>query len=230
MSSQHPFVKRLPFFALALCACAVLLTAFAARRVAAGHDASASAVRPNGKIAYVYQDLYTINPDGTGQAKIVDPDTEVRYPAWSPDASKIAFSRNVSPVQNLDIFVANADGTNAVRLTNAGNAPTGTNTNYGATWSPDGAKIAFTRASESRSDVFLMDADGTGVKKLTGKSGDGFSPDFSPDGKQIVFASNDEGQTTHIHVMGADGTDVRRLTKGVGVHDDAPDWRPLTHQ
>ncbi len=95
-------------------------------------------------------------------------------------------------------------------------------------WSPDGTKIAFTRASESRSDVFLMDADGTGVKKLTGTSGDGFSPDFSPDGKQIVFTRNDEGQTTHIHVMDADGTDVRRLTKGVGVHDDAPDWRPLT--
>jgi len=42
-----------------------------------------------------------------------------------------------------------------------------------------------------------------------------------------VFVSNDEGQTIHIHVMNADGADVRRLTKKTKVHDDAPDWQPL---
>jgi len=167
--------------------------------------------------------IYTIRSDGTGLRQLTtEPGDE--YAAWSPDGEVIAFGRLTKAAGR--IYTVSPDGDGPRKLTD----PPEGYWDSQPSWSPDGAKIAFTRASESRSDVFLMDADGTGVKKLTGKSGDGFSPDFSPDGKQIVFASNDEGQTTHIHVMGADGTDVRRLTKGAGVHDDAPDWRPLTHQ
>jgi TolB protein len=235
MSSQHPFVKRLPFFALALCACAVLLTAFNVRRAAAGDDATASAVRPNGKIAYVYQDLYAINSDGTGQTKLVDPDTEVRFPAWSPDASKIAFSRNVFPVQNLEIFVANADGTNVVRLTNAGNAPSGTNTNYGATWSPDGAKIAFTSSRSGNSDIWVMNADGSNPVNLTANSPlFDFDPAWSPDGTKIAFGSQRDASSTtgdvargfDIYTMNPDGSNVTRLTNNQ-VPDFSPSWSPL---
>jgi Tol biopolymer transport system component len=72
-----------------------------------------------------------------------------------------------------------------------------------------------------------MNADGSShIRKLTGKT-DGFSPAFSPDGNKIVFVSNDDGQTTHIYVMNADGAEVWRLTTKSKVHDDAPDWQPL---
>lgn len=165
--------------------------------------------------------IHTIRSDGTGLHQLTtEPGDE--YPAWSPDGAVIVFGRLTKATGR--IYTVSLDGDGPRKLTD----PPEGYWDSQPSWSPDGSKIAFTRASESRSDVFLMNVDGTGVKKLTGKSGDGFSPDFSPDGKQIVFTRNDEGLTTHIHVMGADGTGVRRLTKGVGVHDDAPDWRPLT--
>jgi Tol biopolymer transport system component len=56
---------------------------------------------------------------------------------------------------------------------------------------------------------------------------DGFLPAFSPDGKKIDFVSNDEGQTTHIYVMNADGRNVRNLTTKTKVNDDAPAWQTL---
>ena len=59
-----------------------------------------------------------------------------------------------------------------------------------------------------------MNADGTHMRKLTGKT-DGFSPAFSPDGKKIFYVSNDGVQTT------------QRLTMKTKVHDEAPDWQPL---
>ncbi|HEX8129696.1 MAG TPA: Calx-beta domain-containing protein [Pyrinomonadaceae bacterium] len=174
MSAHNPFIKRLSIFALAFCACAVLLAGFNARRTAAKEDAAASAVRPNGKIAYVYQDLYTINPDGLGQTKLIDTDTEIRFPAWSPDASKIAFSRSVFPSQSLDIFVANSDGSNIVRLTNAGDAGS-TTTNYGVAWSPDGAQMAFTTFRDavqgSNIEIYFMDADGSFPTRVTNTTG-----------------------------------------------------------
>jgi len=74
--------------------------------------------------------------------------------------------------------------------------------------------------------VFSLSVVVTHVRKLTGNM-DGFLSVFSPDGKKIDFVSNDEGQTTHIYVMNADGRNVRRLTTKTKVNDDAPDWQTL---
>jgi TolB protein len=229
------FVKRLPFFALALCACAVVLAAFAVRHAAAGNDAAASAVKPNGRIAYVYQHLYAINPDGTGQTTLFQSPSEVRFPAWSPDASKIVYSRRMSPSHSFDMFVVNADGTNLTRLTSTADAATGAGSNYGAAWSPDGSKLAFVSTRSGNSDIWVMGADGSSPVNLTPNTPAGdFEPAWSPDGARIAFTSTrdfpnftgDINRAYEIYTMNPDGTNIVRLTSNQLPDGDAA-WSPL---
>ncbi len=80
-------------------------------------------------------------------------------PAWAPTGQQIAYTQNVEP-SNSEIFAANADGSGARNLTNA--------TSYdddAAAWSPDGTKIAFTRYVGAAGEIYVMNADGSGLVK-----------------------------------------------------------------
>jgi TolB protein len=164
--------------------------------------------------------IYTIRVDGTGLRQLTH-EAEDEYPAWSPDGKTIAFNRLTKT--SGGIYTVNSDGGGSRKLTEP---PEGF-WDSKPSWSPDGTSIAFTRGAEGRPDVFTMNADGTHLRKLTGKTEGAYSPDFSPDGKRIVFIGWEGGDK--LAVMNADGTDVQRLTpdsKGI-VNEHAPDWQPI---
>jgi Tol biopolymer transport system component len=130
------------------------------------------------------------------------------------------------------ICTIRSDGTENRRLTS--HLPTSD-----PAWSPDGRKIAFTRREDvgdyttlSEDDVFVMDSDGGGERQLT-KEVEGQhagQPSWSPDGRAIVFTRGASLPSTltvrpgDIHVMNADGSDVRRLTQGS--YDAGGVWSP----
>lgn len=91
---------------------------------------------------------------------------------------------------------------------------------FNPAWSPDGTKIAFERNSE----IYAMNADGTGQTILTGEGIDlfGSSPTWSPDGSKIAF-SGSAGLASGIYVMNADGTGVELLSTGPVFN---PAWSP----
>jgi TolB protein len=106
-------------------------------------------------------------------------------------------------------------------------------------WSPDGGRIAFTRNEDigesttfTSDDVFVMDADGDDVRRLTrervGRSSG--QPTWSPDGQQIAYVDGTSVSSAvpsrfgSIFVMNADGTDANALTEGRA--DTDPDWSP----
>ena len=104
------------------------------------------------------------------------------------------------------------------------------------TWSPDGAQIAFESDVDGDMDIYVMNADGTGVRRLTGAEPDADAhdegPAWSPDGLQIAFTSGTGNLTGDIHVMNADGSDVRRITDNQDprpgwARDESPDWQPI---
>ena len=100
----------------------------------------------------------------------------------------------------------NADGTGQRRLARK---------RAGLRWSPDGRKIAFIeQTARATRDVYLMNADGSGVRNLTRSEADEQTVTWSPDGRKIAFVrSLDGGNSSGIYVMNADGTAQRRLQR-----------------
>ncbi|HSP33042.1 MAG TPA: DPP IV N-terminal domain-containing protein, partial [Thermoanaerobaculia bacterium] len=87
------------------------------------------------------------------------------------------------------LWTANADGTNVQRLTSHPGVE------YGPTFSPDGALIAFTGNSDGNTDVFVVPATGGVPKRLTFHPGADVALGFTPDGQSVLFSSPREVHT-----------------------------------
>ena len=102
------------------------------------------------------------------------------YPAWSPDGKRLAF-RLMLGEMNSEVFVANADGSDARNLTNHPAF------DGWPAWSPDGARIAFASNRNSSYQIFTMNADGSGVRLLANTEGRATAPQWGRDGARIYF-------------------------------------------
>lgn len=103
------------------------------------------------------------------------------YPDWSPDGKKIAFRRMVGE-SNSEVFVANADGSDAHNITNHPAF------DGWPAWSPDGSKIAFASNRNSSYQIFIMNADGSDVRLLANTEGRATAPKWGRDGMRIYFS------------------------------------------
>ncbi len=127
----------------------------------------------------------------------------------------------------FDIFESKPDGSGAKRLTKeAGYDAEGS-------YSPDGKHIVFTsnRSGEKNLELYVMDADGKNVRKLTDAPGcyNG-GPFFSPDGKRVIFRSDrKEKDHLQLYVIDADGKNERALTDDDGWVQWGPYWTDAKH-
>jgi Tol biopolymer transport system component len=92
-------------------------------------------------------------------------------------------------------------------------------------WSPDGSEIAFTSERDGSSDLFVMNADGSGAESLLAWTSTEQSPTWSPAGRLIAFASDRDGQF-EIYVMGAGRTTPPRRLTNHPSRDVFPVWSP----
>jgi WD40 repeat protein len=137
-----------------------------------------------------------------------------RQPDWSPDGSKIAFSRFEDGHGQLYVMKADGSGPAVVAI------PGFTGDVEDPAWSPDGTQLAFTCGQNNVRDICVINADGSGLRRLTNDLWVDWSPAWSPDGKRIAFATTRFAPgSASVAVMGADGTNVQQLASG-----QAPAW------
>ncbi len=94
----------------------------------------------------------------------------------------------------------------------------------GPAWSPDGKRIAFCSNRDGKSEIYMMNSDGSDVKRLTNNLSEDFGPVWSPDGNKLLFDSERDGNK-EIYVMDADGGNQIRLTRN-NATDSATSWSP----
>jgi Tol biopolymer transport system component len=209
----------------------------------------APAWSPNGKqIVYETQpadnwEIYKMNADGSAQTNLTNSFAHEHAPSWSHDGSKIVFASDQACLRTScqEIYTMDADGSNVTRLTN------NQTTLNDPVWSPDGSKIAFVSGVE----IWVMNADGTGQKKLTNAasapSGSQLmdtKPTWSPTGSKIAFSRNtftfftSPGQVftppgQDVYTMDAvdtnndgNGDNLKRLTTSNQPFNPDPAWSP----
>ncbi|PHN05020.1 TolB family protein [Flavilitoribacter nigricans] len=196
-----------------------------------GYDAEATLSPDGSKIVFTSDrsgdlELYTMNVDGTDVRQITDSLGYDGGAFFSPDGSKLVWRASrpktdeavkvykdllaegmVQPT-DMEIYIANVDGSDVKRLTSLGKA------NWAPYFHPSGEKILFSSNHHSpeggrpQFNLFAMNLDGTGLEQITFDSVFDAFPMFSRDGKKLIFASNrNNGGTRDTNLFLADWND-----------------------
>ena len=196
----------------------------------------------NGKIAFDSDrqggdsDIWTMNPNGGSRDNLTpNADGEDAQANWRADGRKIVFVSNRETPSNptvpvmegpdFEVFVMNADGSRQTQIT------FNELDDENAAWSPDG-RIVFQRdldpvPGELDYDILTMTAEGNRELNLTNSPGVlDWQPNWSPDGRQIVFASAPDADSDNdIYKMRPDGSGRMRLTVDA-LDNEFPNWSP----
>src|SRR6266545_3132288 len=180
-------------------------------------------------------EIYVMNTDGSSQIRVTKNEAVDTEPTWSPDSTRIAFVRHFpndpEPFENSEIVVISVDGSDESRLTSnhlRDESPV---------WSPDSTQIAFLRGdgdmllfvgygSNESEELYIVNADGSALMRLTTNPGSHQEPTWSPSGRFIAFSKATSDQSaTGIFLIRPDGSELTGLTKG-REGDEAPTWSP----
>jgi len=171
-------------------------------------DVSASWAPDGARIAFMSDrdggfDVYVMSADGSAASRRTTTRSSW-FPVWSPDGNRLAFH------VERDIHVLSSSEPALQRLT------TDPVNGMYPTWSPDGTRVAFMSWRNGRTELFVMNADGSDQRRLLSmEQGDAIDPRWSPDGSRIAFVhmpAGMNGPERALAVVNADGTGVRRLS------------------
>jgi Tol biopolymer transport system component len=167
-------------------------------------------------------EVYVMNADGSGQRNLSRSAAADWGPAWAPRGETVAFNSNRTESGVMQLLLEPATGSSARRIRSI-------YVEY-PSWAPDGKRVAFmspTPYGTENYEIYVMNVDGSGLRRLTNSPGPDGWPAWSPDGDTIAFSSTrddcrysnekpcdssgDIGPFHALYVMRADGSDQARV-------------------
>lgn len=167
-------------------------------------------------------DLFVVTAAGGGRTRVTSTPLPERNPSWSPNGTRLVYAARTAPGEPFRIFVVRADGSGREQLTfqEAG-------FDAAPVWSPDGTRIAFvSNRAGGFPELYLMNADGTGVKRLTTNSLIDGNPSWSPDGTRLVFERCCENGTSDLVTIDVTTRSEVNVTPSASSQEFDPSWSP----
>jgi TolB protein len=164
------------------------------------------------------KEVWVMDYDGQNQHAVTHLGTISISPRISPDNSRLAFASLGRDGWTIRMFSLELNRYVAFPAGTAGGS------NQSPAWSGDGSKIAFSSARTGNPEIWLADAGGGNLHKLTAFKGPNIGPTFNPrTGAQIAWVSGRTGEP-QIYTMDIDGSNVQRITDGG--YAVSPSWSP----
>lgn len=166
------------------------------------------------------RDVWIMDYDGYNQVPITVSKTLTLSPDLSPDGKRVVFTsyRTAEGTIGQNLVVYSIYEGKKASIFSRGTL------NSAPAWSPDGKRIAFTSNVNGKTDLYTINADGSGLRQITFSRGIDTSPAWNPRSGEIAFTSDRSGNPM-IYVMNEDGTNERRLTF-VGEYNESASWSP----
>jgi len=158
-------------------------------------------------------EIYTMNADGTGLARLTQNSAADTAPAWSPDGSQIAFTSDDTGMPEIYVMGANGSGRRKVSPGGYCDSPA---------WSPDGQKLAYVKRENGGFNIYVLDLKSGNNSRIT-NGGDNFEPSWAPNSRHLVFASNRSGR--NLFLVNTQTKQAKQLTKQ-GTFS-SPEWGPV---
>ncbi len=187
-----------------------------AQRMTNGDVNVLPALVPGGTVAftsYKFKKPHLYTSRGGELAPLITKGAMVTGTAFSADGKRLAVS--IAEGENAEIYVANADGSNLVKVTD-----TKFFLNTSPAWSPDGKRLAFVSNRGGNPQLYVMNADGSGPKRLTFQGNYNTTPSWSPRGDLIAFTARDERNAFDLFTVNVETGKVARLTQDAAGNEE----------